>query len=139
MNKNANVVTKKSITTQVNGISSKSKKPVTVIDHNKRSHNEKLTSDSAASPLLVGHSAGKITSRDKYAVPELLSILKISKRLEHLTLTENQTIRDFNDMTPRTKNIATEGVFFFSFNNTNIVTKFLIIIDADYYFFVHRL
>lgn len=103
-------MTKKSISTKVNGTAAQTKKAVTVISHNKRSFDGNTAADCRTHPQAIRRSAGNERPGEKYAAPELNTMLPMCKRLEDLKTTGNDKIKDFNDMTPRTKNFATEEV-----------------------------
>lgn len=118
-----NLVTKKSITTKVNGAASQTKKAVTVISHNKRSLDANIVADGRTHQA-IRRSAGHEKPGEKYAAPELNTMLTMCKRLEDLKTPGSNKIKDFNDMTPRTKNVATEEVQI-STNEKRLGIKFI--------------
>lgn len=108
-----NRVKKQSITTKVNGNASKSKKSVTIINHNKLTLGDHLTVENPPNSHPLRHSTGDIELNGKYVAPELNTMLGLTKRLQDLKIVGRERLRDFNDMTPRTKSIATEEVCFY--------------------------
>lgn len=85
----------------------KTKKSVTVISHNRRSESDIANGRNA--PIDTKLLQAK-NSAEKYVKPELNSALILSKRLDALQNANTEKLTDFNQMTPRTKAIATEKV-----------------------------
>lgn len=108
--KKSSSITKKSISTRVSDPADKSRKPVEVISHNRRSTNSNDVIERVVAPssLRWPRSNGFVDA--KYAVPELNTALLLAKRLEDLKSGRSQKIQTFDQMTPRTKTIATEEV-----------------------------
>lgn len=110
MNENFN--SKKSLSLKKQSLNTRASlqppKSVAVISHNRRSADD-YTGNANSCPIDTKLMQPKKSSQ-KYAAPELNSALYLKKRLDALTSATNEKLTDFNQMTPRTKAIATEKV-----------------------------
>lgn len=118
---NANCNTKRSLSVKKQSLNTRASlqppKSVAVISHNRRSV-DNYTGNRNSSPIdtkLVQSKSGS----QKYATPELNSALVVKKHLDALSNATNEKLTDFNQMTPRTKAIATEQVCICTRKKTN--------------------
>lgn len=101
----------------------KSSKPPTVINHNRRSDGPEFvvtsvhqkTSNKVESADEKFNRFSQLTSRSsqenkKYSKPELHSTLTVAKKLEDLKLPSTKRIDSVGDLTPRTKTQVTKQV-----------------------------
>lgn len=84
-------------------------KSVAVISHNRRSADNYTGNGKNSNPIDTKLMQTK-NSSEKYATPELNSALVLKKHLNALNNATTEKLTDFNQMTPRTKAIATEKV-----------------------------
>lgn len=90
---------------------SQHKKAVKIINHNRHSTDQSTNNDNDCIPI-TSHRAN-LQGTAKYSIPELNSALVLAKRLDQLKTSKAKKITNFNELTPRTKTIATEKVRFF--------------------------
>lgn len=114
MNENSKVkksqtISKHSLNTRLSDKQQKPRKSVTVINHNRRSINADINI-ACNVPIDTKLLQTKNCANEKYTKPELNTALMFSKRLDTLKNAPNEKLIDFNQMTPRTKTIATEKV-----------------------------
>lgn len=106
--KKSQSISKHSLNTRLSDQLPKTKKSVTVISHNRRSEGTAIA-NGRNTPIDTKLLQTK-NSSEKYVKPELNSALILSKRLDALHNANTEKLADFNQMTPRTKAIATEKV-----------------------------
>lgn len=105
--KKSKVISKHCLNTRLSDPAPKTKKSVTVISHNRRSADTNNIERNAPIDQKLLHPKNSL---EKYAKPELHSALILAKRLDALKNVTHEKLTDFNQMTPRTKTIATEKV-----------------------------
>lgn len=133
MNENCKVkkmqpISKHSLNTRLSDQPPKVKKSVTVISHNRRSGDN--YGDVAGNTLIDTKFLHSKNCTTKYTKPELNSTLQLAKRMETLRNTTNVKLTDFNQMTPRTKSIATEKVCTSHTRTTNTIRIFGKLFDS---------
>lgn len=101
--------TKTSISTR---ISEPPLKKVSVINHNRRSLNDNEKKNDEKKPVQNERKRHSTNDRnnDRFAQPELNSALTLAKQIELLHIQKNKKLSDFDQMTPRTKAVATSEV-----------------------------
>lgn len=138
MNENGKVkksksISKHSLNTRLSEQAPKTRKSVTVISHNRRSADANTERNAPIDQKLLQPK----NSSEKYVKPELHSALILAKRLDALKNATHEKLTDFNQMTPRTKTIATEKVRIANYDSEFGQFYKLIYLNFHWYYFRH--